>query len=60
MKTVEGLDPYSIKKMEEQVAETAQMLPNAKARVETALEELNNMMSEHEDNAELKASEEWI
>lgn len=60
MKTVEGLDPYSIKKMEEQVAETAQMLPNAKARVETALEELNNMMSEHEDNDELKASEEWI
>ena len=45
--------------MEEQVAETAQMLPNTKTRVESALEELNSLMSQHESNDELKATEDW-
>lgn len=52
-------DAYTVKKMEEQVAETAQMLPNAKTRIESALEDLKAMMSEHEENDELKATEDW-
>ena len=59
MRGNEGEDPYNIKKMEEQVAETAQMLPNAKTRIESALEDLKNMMSENETNDELKATEDW-
>ena len=52
-------DAYQIKKMEEQVAETAQMLPNTKTRIETALEDLKGFLSEHEQNEELVASEDW-
>ena len=36
-----------------------QMLPNCKTRIESALEDLRNFMSEHEENADLKATEEW-
>ena len=36
------------------------MLPNSKTRIETALEDLQNFMSEHEENEELKATEDWI
>lgn len=59
MRANEAEDPYNIKKMEEQVAETAQMLPNAKIRIESALEDLKNLMSENEENEELKAGEDW-
>lgn len=36
------------------------MLPNTKVRIENALEDLKNFMSEHEENEELKTAEEWI
>lgn len=35
------------------------MLPNTKVRIETALWDLKNLMSEHEENDELKAGEDW-
>ena len=35
------------------------MLPNAKSRIESALEDLKNIMSENENNDELKATEDW-
>ena len=57
--TEEGQDPTTIKKMEEQWAETAQMLPNTKMRIEAALEDLKMLMSANEEQEELKASEDW-
>ena len=59
MKAQEGVDPYNVKKMEEQWAETAQMLPNTKLRIESAIEDLKMLMSANEENEELKASEDW-
>ena len=59
LKATEGVDPYKVKKMEEQWAETAQMLPNTKLRIESALEDLKMLMSANEENEELKASEDW-
>ena len=35
------------------------MLPNTKTRIETALEDLKSLLSEHEENDDLKAVEEW-
>jgi len=35
------------------------MLPNSKVRIENAIEDLKSFMSEHEENDELKASEDW-
>lgn len=58
-KLKEGGDEVAIKKMNEQILETAQMLPNTKVRIENALEDLKNLMSEHEENDELKESEDW-
>jgi cbb3-type cytochrome oxidase cytochrome c subunit len=55
----QNADEIDIKKMNEQILETAQMLPNSKVRIENALEDLKNFMSEHEDNEELKATEDW-
>ena len=55
----DGGDETAIKKMNEQILETAQMLPNSKARIENALEELKNFMSENEENDELKSTEDW-
>lgn len=52
-------DEISIKKMQEQISETAQMLPNSKTRIESALEDLQNLMSENEENNELKDTEDW-
>jgi len=52
-------DEIAIKKMSEQVFETTQMLPNTKTRIETALEDLKSFLSEHEENDDLKAAEEW-
>jgi hypothetical protein len=52
-------DAYELKKMEEQVAETAQMLPNAKTRIDSALEDLKNFMSEQEGSQELVEGEDW-
>lgn len=36
------------------------MLPNTKVRIENAMEDLKSFMSEHEENDELKATEDWI
>ena len=46
----QNADEIDIKKMNEQILETAQMLPNSKVRIENALEDLKNFMSEHEEN----------
>ena len=35
------------------------MLPNSKTRIENAIEDLKNFMSEHEENDELKVTEDW-
>ena len=59
LKAEEGQDPYNITKMEEQWAETAQMLPNTKLRIESAIEDLKMLMSANEGNEELKAGEDW-
>ncbi len=59
MKANEAEDPFNIKKMEEQWAETAQMLPNTKMRIEGALEDLKMLLSANDDQAELKATEDW-
>jgi hypothetical protein len=59
LKAKEGEDPYNIKKLEEQWAETAQMLPNAKMRIESSLEDLKILMSGNEDCEELVATEDW-
>jgi hypothetical protein len=56
----ESGDEVGIKKLQEQIQETAQMLPNSKTRIETAIEDLKNFMSEHEENEELKATEDWV
>jgi hypothetical protein len=45
--------------MEEQVSETAQMLPNTKTRIQSALEELKNLLTDAGDNEELVATEDW-
>ena len=52
-------EPIAIRKMEEQWAETAQMLPNTKMRIEGALEDLKMLMVANEGQAELVASEDW-
>ena len=52
-------DPIAIRKVEEQWAETAQMLPNTKMRIEGALEDLKMLMSANEDQEEMKATEDW-
>ena len=35
------------------------MLPNSKTRIENALEDLKSFMSEHDEDEELKATEDW-
>lgn len=35
------------------------MLPNCKNKIEGCIEELKNLMSEHEEEEELKQGEEW-
>jgi hypothetical protein len=35
------------------------MLPNCKTRIQGALEELQNLLGEYEDNDELKETEDW-
>ena len=59
LKAEDGQEPVNIKKMEEQWAETAQMLPNTKMRIEGALEDLKMLMSANEDQEEMKATEDW-
>lgn len=35
------------------------MLPNSKTRILNAIEDLTTLLSEHDDNEELKTAEEW-
>jgi len=59
LKAQEGADSHDIKKMGEQVAETAQMLPNVKTRIETAMDDLEGFLGSNQENEELAASEDW-
>lgn len=52
-------DESEIKKVEGLVAETAQMVPNCKTRIESALQDLENLLADLDDNAELKETEDW-
>ena len=52
-------DEATIKKMQECVHETAQILPNCKSRIESTMEDLQNLLSENENNDELKETEDW-
>ena len=45
--------------MKDQIAETAQLLPSCKTKIETAIEDLKNYMSQHEENDEMKDVEDW-
>ncbi len=55
----DGAEEVLINKQNQLIAETAQMLPNCKNKIESAIEELKNLMSEHEEEEELKQGEEW-
>ena len=55
----DGADETDQKKMQDLIAETAQMIPNCKTRIQGALEDLENLMQDLDDNAELKETEDW-
>jgi hypothetical protein len=55
----ENAEETDIKKMKEQVFETAQMLPICKTKIETAIEDLTTFMSENEENDPLKEGDDW-
>eukprot|EP00351_Strombidinopsis_sp_SopsisLIS2011_P000935 CAMPEP_0116870306 /NCGR_PEP_ID=MMETSP0463-20121206/181_1 /TAXON_ID=181622 /ORGANISM="Strombidinopsis sp, Strain SopsisLIS2011" /LENGTH=113 /DNA_ID=CAMNT_0004506645 /DNA_START=35 /DNA_END=373 /DNA_ORIENTATION=+ len=65
LKQEEGVDESKIKYAETELAETAQMLPNCKTRVEGAIEALEAYMStisedaEAEPNKKAMESEDW-
>ena len=48
-----------IRRAEESVAETIQMLPNCQAKINTAVEDFKNFIEENDSNEELKQTEEW-
>ena len=48
-----------IRRAEESVAETIQMLPNCQAKINTAVEDFKNFLEENDSNEELKQTEEW-
>lgn len=48
-----------IRRAEEGVAETMQMLPNCQSRINVAAEDVRNVLDENEANDELKQTEEW-
>lgn len=45
--------------MQDLVAETAQMVPNCKTRIQSALEDLENLLTDLDGDAELKETEDW-
>lgn len=55
----DNAEESEIKKMEGLVAETAQMVPNCKTRVQASLDDLENLLTDLDDNAELKETEDW-
>ena len=52
-------EEHDIKKMQEQVAETAQIIPTCRVKIEGCLEDLKNFMTDHEEDNEMKEAEEW-
>lgn len=50
---------HAIRKQEEVLQETIQMIPNTKKRLQDALEDLCNFMKENDTVQEIITSEEW-
>lgn len=48
-----------IRRAEEVVAETMQMLPICQSKINGAVEDVRNLLDENEPNEELKVMEEW-
>merc|ERR1712166_320513 len=57
--TEEG-DPYEIKRWKGILADSSQMLPNIKGKMEQQVEELEMFLEEYEGNAELESNEELM
>ena len=61
----EGKDEHDIKKMQEQVTETAETLATCKPRIEAAIDDLENVLATFEEQPDaeaktlLKESPEW-
>ena len=45
--------------MKDQIAETVQLLPSCKTKIENAIEDLQNFLSQNDENDEVKELEEW-
>lgn len=54
-----GSDEHTIKKQEDVLQETLSMLPNTRKRLQDAVEDLQNLMREHENDEGFKESTEW-
>lgn len=48
-----------IRRAEESVAETMQMLPITHSKINAAVEDVRNLLDENESNEEFKQTEEW-
>ena len=48
-----------IRRAEESVAETMQMLPITHSKINAAVEDVRNLLDENEPNDELKQTEDW-
>ena len=48
-----------IRRAEEAVAETMQMLPITHSKINAAVEDVRNLLDENEANEELKQTEDW-
>jgi len=48
-----------IRRAEESVAETMQMLPICHSKINAVVEDVRNLLDENESNEELKQAEEW-
>lgn len=55
----DSAEDHIIRKQEEVIQESIQMIPNTKKRLQDALEELNNFMKDNDTQQELISSEEW-
>ena len=58
-KNDESVEEGKLKRMNEAVAETAQMLPLCKTKIETNIEALRSHMESNDENEELKEAEDW-
>lgn len=60
----EGKDEHDVKKMQEQIDETVEVISQCKPRIESSIDDLENMMATHEETPGeltelLKQTEEW-